>query len=617
MRFRFAASILFIFCLFHAFSFAQSPQKKFAFNGNSYSFYGRFLTGYSYGKWKVLDMRTGQSKTLFECAQDTRGEVIQSGRYYILHTWKSKELRVYNILTGKRLFEKLDTETQNFAVLPGGRFIVRMKNRYSVHDLRNGNELFSLSGIQTHTYSPIASDDGSVLVVPAYLKDENSIGVYAYSLADGKLLWKGEVKKYKEKSDNWWTRYVDGKRFVIDRSMFDFEKGFVEKLGKAAAEGYETYFQHKENLNREQNSDLDAQALVVESNTYRIERKAVGYDWKLSEKASGKELKLPSELLRMGVPAFDNSGRYFLAAKGKNLIVFDCKGRLIHREITFTKNTRPSFYGWGSGANVYYLRRFSDGLQKGIYTYYMKEVYHLRLERLEVSDEDATADVFIMEGTCVSGNCKTGRGTFAFDDGRRYEGEFRFSRPLGEGYFFYTDGKKEYIQTTIIKNNKKLIYKNGGNVRYRPDGSVEWAKSWYNNSLMAEVTDFGKGIVMVYSESQIIYPVLIEKMMELVFAEKSVEIHFKKRGWTYRGTVDRKGHYQNGKLTNAAGKTLHEGRFEPLAPLCLPVDRYYNTVFSEGTCIDGDCKNGKGTAIHKKGPGYVLLYEGDFVFREI
>ena len=51
----------------------------------------------------------------------------------------------------------------------------------------------------------------------------------------------------------------------------------------------------------------------------------------------------------------------------------------------------------------------------------------------------------------MKGDCKNGYGTYAWEDGNIYVGEFKNSLEHGQGTFTYSDGK---VQRGIWKNNK-------------------------------------------------------------------------------------------------------------------------------------------------------------------
>ena len=76
---------------------------------------------------------------------------------------------------------------------------------------------------------------------------------------------------------------------------------------------------------------------------------------------------------------------------------------------------------------------------------------------------------------CISGDCKNGKGVFAYADGSRYEGTFTGGRLEGKGTFYYPNGDK-FIGA--FKNN----YSHGSGVFYYADGSKttgEWREGEY------------------------------------------------------------------------------------------------------------------------------------------
>ena len=46
------------------------------------------------------------------------------------------------------------------------------------------------------------------------------------------------------------------------------------------------------------------------------------------------------------------------------------------------------------------------------------------------------------EGVCVAGDCKNGIGTFIYNDGDRYEGEWNNGERNGQGTLFFPKGEK-------------------------------------------------------------------------------------------------------------------------------------------------------------------------------
>ena len=52
---------------------------------------------------------------------------------------------------------------------------------------------------------------------------------------------------------------------------------------------------------------------------------------------------------------------------------------------------------------------------------------------------------------CMKGDCENGYGTYAWEDGNIYVGEFKNSLEHGQGTYTYSDGR---IDKGIWKNNK-------------------------------------------------------------------------------------------------------------------------------------------------------------------
>ncbi len=75
-----------------------------------------------------------------------------------------------------------------------------------------------------------------------------------------------------------------------------------------------------------------------------------------------------------------------------------------------------------------------------------------------------------IQSGCLSGNCNTGKGLFAYPEGSRYEGQFRNKLPDGYGTFYYANGNQ--YNGTFRKGNR-----HGRGTLIKKDGSVvsgEW-----------------------------------------------------------------------------------------------------------------------------------------------
>lgn len=75
---------------------------------------------------------------------------------------------------------------------------------------------------------------------------------------------------------------------------------------------------------------------------------------------------------------------------------------------------------------------------------------------------EAENDGTDVQAGCINGDCKNGKGTFAYSDGSKYEGQFAQGKLNGQGTWFFPDGKK-YVGS--FKNNlphgKGTVYING------------------------------------------------------------------------------------------------------------------------------------------------------------
>jgi hypothetical protein len=79
---------------------------------------------------------------------------------------------------------------------------------------------------------------------------------------------------------------------------------------------------------------------------------------------------------------------------------------------------------------------------------------------------------------CVSGDCQSGEGVFAYADGSKYEGEFRNGKPNGKGTFVHFDGDR---YTGGFKNG----FYDGRGTLYWKDGTVS-SGIWKNGEFAGE-----------------------------------------------------------------------------------------------------------------------------------
>lgn len=80
-----------------------------------------------------------------------------------------------------------------------------------------------------------------------------------------------------------------------------------------------------------------------------------------------------------------------------------------------------------------------------------------------------------VQSGCIKGNCESGRGTYIYIDGSKYEGQFRNGKLHGQGTWFYPDGDK-YV------GNFKENYSHGEGAIYHANGTVTegtWSEGEY------------------------------------------------------------------------------------------------------------------------------------------
>lgn len=91
---------------------------------------------------------------------------------------------------------------------------------------------------------------------------------------------------------------------------------------------------------------------------------------------------------------------------------------------------------------------------------------------------------------CISGDCKSGNGVFAYADGSKYEGNFREGELNGQGTWYFTNGDK-YVGG--FRDN----YSHGQGTLYYADGtemSGEWLEGEYKGDVQMTAKE-GEGCV--------------------------------------------------------------------------------------------------------------------------
>ena len=87
-------------------------------------------------------------------------------------------------------------------------------------------------------------------------------------------------------------------------------------------------------------------------------------------------------------------------------------------------------------------------------------------EFIAAKKEEQQDDGTNIQSGCLSGDCKTGGGIFAYPDGSKYEGNFVNGKFAGNGTFYFANGD-QYVGA--FKDN----YPHGTGIRRHADGSVE------------------------------------------------------------------------------------------------------------------------------------------------
>ncbi len=174
------------------------------------------------------------------------------------------------------------------------------------------------------------------------------------------------------------------------------------------------------------------------------------------------------------------------------------------------------YYTNGSKYSGEWKHRYPDG--KGTKTYSdgtkrtgqwrqgkpVDESGKLQEEYIVKNKEEMSDDGTNIQSGCLSGDCKSGPGIFAYPDGSKYEGAFVNGKFEGEGVFYFANGNK-YVGH--FQDN----YPHGNGTLYHSDGKTEtgeWKQGEFLGSSLVEngktgciqgTCDTGKG-TYVYKE---------------------------------------------------------------------------------------------------------------------
>lgn len=159
---------------------------------------------------------------------------------------------------------------------------------------------------------------------------------------------------------------------------------------------------------------------------------------------------------------------------------------------------------------------------------------------------------------CVKGNCKDGTGTYQYDSGARYVGQFKNGKIHGEGTLFFSNGNKYFgsWKNQFREGKGKMVYANGDVYR------GHFKKSKFDGK---GTMDFSSGDVYVgewkndYQNGQGIYTFSDGNRYEGNFGEGKFEGHgtmFYTDGSVFEGSW--KNNYKDGQgvYTDADGQKL-------------------------------------------------------------
>jgi len=103
-------------------------------------------------------------------------------------------------------------------------------------------------------------------------------------------------------------------------------------------------------------------------------------------------------------------------------------------------------------------------------------------EYIAKKEEEQQDDGTNIQSGCLSGNCQTGIGVFAYPDGSKYEGAFAESKFNGQGAFYFANGDK---YTGAFKDN----FPEGQGVRLYADGRKDegaWREGEFRGSSLID-----------------------------------------------------------------------------------------------------------------------------------
>ncbi len=227
-----------------------------------------------------------------------------------------------------------------------------------------------------------------------------------------------------------------------------------------------------------------------------------------------------------------------------------------------------------------------------------------------------------LNAQCLEGNCQTGEGTFLFDNGQRFVGNFNKGEPSGEGILFYPNGERYmgHFVNGLAHGQGRYLYTNGSSRKgVWFEGVLRSAKDQ-----LAPFSDKGKtqyGCVSGNCQNGTGTYTNIDGSV-YIGEFKQGEIHGQgictyTDGSRYEGQWAHRYPQGQGTKTWADGRQF-TGQWERGQPISnkgifnsinRPFRDMQGTLIIQSGCIKGDCLNGRGTYAYADGS----RYEGSFL----
>lgn len=198
------------------------------------------------------------------------------------------------------------------------------------------------------------------------------------------------------------------------------------------------------------------------------------------------------------------------------------------------------------------------------------------------------------KGVCTSGDCLNGTGNFKFETGEIYVGDFVNGKPVGSGELLYPDGKK--YTGELVEN---LAHGTGELLRL--DGS-----KYVGIFIDGKFAGPGK---LVFADGQELQCQMIDGVFVGQPQNETEEVYVADEGVTGKGTDEeatREIVGEDSLAEDVVEDVIEEVADDTLASQIVETD---TQTPGAGTCISGDCVNGRGGFIYTN----ENFYSGFFV----